>query len=92
MKDPTLRQGEKVVTKVAPIVKVIVKNPTLSIRSQCMNLYPLLTTSYDPYLLSIKTTKHPFNILYCMSMTPTIEIGVVLFLLGLATISAIDYK
>jgi len=53
MKDPTLRQGEKVVTKVAPIVKVIVNNLTLSIKSQCMNLYPLPTTSYDPYLLSI---------------------------------------
>ncbi len=53
MKDPTVREGEKVVTKATPTVKVIVRNPTLYVRSQCMNLYTLPTTSYDPYLFNI---------------------------------------
>jgi hypothetical protein len=47
MNDPTLRQGEKVVTNATPIVKVTIMNPILSIKSQCMNLYPFLTMSYD---------------------------------------------
>jgi hypothetical protein len=92
MKDPTLRRGEKVVTKVAFTIRAIVKNLALYVRSQCMNLYPLPTTSYDPYLLNIQHSKHPLNIFCCMSMTPKTKIGVVLFLLRLATISTIDYK
>jgi len=38
------------VTKATLIVRVIVKNPPLSIKSQCMNLYPFPTTSYNQYL------------------------------------------
>jgi hypothetical protein len=92
MKDPTLRGGEKVVTKATPTIRVIVRNPTLYVRSQCMNLYPLPTTSYDPHLLNIQPLKHPLNILCCMSVTPKTKIGIALFLLRLATISTIDYK
>jgi hypothetical protein len=53
IKDPTLKQGENVVTKVALTIRVTIRNLTLFVRSQCMNLYPLLTTSYDPYLFNI---------------------------------------
>ncbi len=45
MHDPTLSQGEKVVAKVEPTVKVIVKYPETSVRSQCMYLKPLPATS-----------------------------------------------
>lgn len=43
--DPTLSWGERVVAKVEPTVKVIVKYPETSVRSQCMYLKPLPATS-----------------------------------------------
>jgi hypothetical protein len=79
MKDPTLKRGEKVVTKVALTVRAIVKNPALYVKSQCMNLYPFLTTSYDPYLFNVQCSKHPLNIFCCMSMTLKTKINVVVF-------------
>jgi len=39
---PTLRCGEKVITKVNPIINVRVEYPKRSIRSLCMYLKPFL--------------------------------------------------
>jgi hypothetical protein len=43
--NPTLSHGKKVVTKVKPTIKVIVKYLNTSIRTQCIYLKLLLTTS-----------------------------------------------
>jgi hypothetical protein len=53
MKDPTFRRGEKVGTKLDPIIKVIVKYPSGFAKSQWIYLNPLPGTFVDPYLLTM---------------------------------------
>lgn len=87
---PTLRWGEKVVTKYHPTISVIVKKPTSYARSQCLYLCPLLATSYDPNLLTMYSSKQPPNVLYYISNTPQIVIRVDLFLLGFTSMVAMQ--
>jgi hypothetical protein len=95
MYDPTLSRGERLVAKVEPTVKVIVKYPETSVRSQCMYLKPLpATTSH--IIRSIPAHYVPSNItpniLYCTSIIPTTDMDAALFLLGPYTSSAMNFK
>jgi hypothetical protein len=49
MKKPTLRLCEKVDTNAIPTIRVTIRNPTLFVRTQCMNLYPLLAGHQNAY-------------------------------------------
>lgn len=53
MKDVTFKQGEMVKTKLDLTIRIIVKYPIGSIKSQWIYLNPFLRTSTDPYLLTI---------------------------------------
>ncbi len=53
MKDMTFKGKEKVKTKLDPTIRIIVKYPIRSIKSQWIYLNPLPRTSTYPYLLTI---------------------------------------
>jgi len=53
MKDVTFKQGEMVKTKLDLTIRIIVKYPIGSIKSQWIYLNPFLRTFTDPYLLTI---------------------------------------
>jgi hypothetical protein len=53
MKDPTFRLGEKVETKMDPIVRIIVKYPSGFAKSQWIYLNPLPRTFANPYMLTM---------------------------------------
>jgi hypothetical protein len=49
MKEPTLKRGEKVNINATPTIRVTIKNLALFGRSQCMNLYSLLTLHQNAF-------------------------------------------
>jgi hypothetical protein len=53
IKDPTFKQGEKIKTKLDPIIRVIVKYLGGSAKSQWIYMNPLSGTFANPYLLTM---------------------------------------
>lgn len=74
------------------IIKIIVKNPSLSMRSQWIYLYVLLTTLQEPYWLKIQPSNEAPNILYWKSKIDTMCGGANLFLFELIKKSLLRLK
>ncbi len=84
-----LKRGENEIAKYDPKVNVIVIYPSQSIKSQCIYLYPLPRTSYEPYLFTTQPSKHLPPIICQILESPQTVIKITLFLFGLTYMATI---